>query len=242
MIKCLIIDDEQPARELIAFHLSGLQPFELLATFDNAVDGFNFLQKNTIDLVFLDIQMPKVSGLALIKSLKICPKIILTTAYREYAVEAFELDVLDYIIKPVTQERFMKAISKFNYYNHAGPEKTGIAKSFDMAYIFLKTGKGQTKIYLKDILYIEGLKDYVKVHTPAKVIIASERLSYMEDKLPENKFARIHKSYIVALEPIHGVHAEQVMIGDIAIPIGRVFKNEFLKKVFPAQKDQRGAH
>ena len=242
MIKCLVIDDEQPARELIAFHLSSLQHFELLATFDNAVDGFNFLQKNTVDLVFLDIQMPKVSGLALIKSLKICPKIILTTAYREYAVEAFELDVLDYIIKPVTQERFMKAISKFNYYNNVGSEKPAVASSFDLAYVFLKTGKGQTKIYLKDILYIEGLKDYIKVHTPAKVIIASERLSYMEDKLPENKFARVHKSYIVALEPINGVHAEQVMIGDIAIPIGRVFKNEFLKKVFPAQKNQRGAH
>jgi DNA-binding LytR/AlgR family response regulator len=238
MIKCLAIDDEQPARELIAFHLSNLQGFALLATFDNALDGFNFLQKNDVDLVFLDIEMPKISGLGLIKSLKICPKIILTTAYREYAVEAFELDVLDYLIKPVTQERFMKAISKFNYYNNTRSEKPGIANSFNMAYIFLKTGKGQTKIYLKDILYIEGLKDYIKVHTPTKVIVASERLSYMEDKLPENKFARVHKSYIVALETINGVHAEQVMIGDIAIPIGRVFKNEFLKKVFPIQRDQ----
>jgi DNA-binding LytR/AlgR family response regulator len=242
MIKCLVIDDEQPARELIAFHLSSLQHVELLATFDNAVDGFNFLQKNTVDLVFLDIQMPQVSGLALIKSLKICPKIILTTAYREYAVEAFELDVLDYIIKPVTQERFMKAISKFNYYNNGQPEKPGASNSFDVAYVFLKTGKGQTKIYLKDILYIEGLKDFIKVHTPDKVIVASERLSYMEDKLPENKFARVHKSYIVALDPINDVQAEQVTIGEIAIPIGRVFKNEFLKKIFPAKKNQRGSY
>ena len=216
---------------------AGLQHVELLATFDNALDGFNFLQKNTVDLVFLDIQMPKISGLALIRSLKICPKIILTTAYREYAVEAFELDVLDYIIKPVTQERFMKAISKFNYYNNVLSEKPGVTTSFDMAYIFLKAGKGQTKIYLKDILYIEGLKDYIKVHTLQKVIIAAERLSYMEDKLPENKFARVHKSYIVALETINAVHAEQVLIGDIAIPIGRVFKNEFLKKFFSMQKN-----
>src|SRR5687768_11316198 len=181
--------------------------------------------------------MPHVSLAPLLKSLRIFPKIILTTAYREYAAETFELDVLDYLIKPVTQDRFMKAISKFNYYNNERPEKPGTPSSFDLAYIFLKTGKGQTKIYLKDILYIEGLKDYIKVHTPAKVIVASERLSYMEDKLPENKFARVHKSYIVALEPINGVHAEEVMIGDIAIPIGRVFKNEFLKKVFAAQKN-----
>ena len=238
MITCVVIDDEQPARELIQLHLSNLRDFELLATFDNAVDGFSFLQKNTVDLVFLDIQMPRVSGLELIRSLKVCPKIILTTAYREYAVEAFELDVMDYLIKPVTQERFMKSISRFNYYNNALVEKPEISNSYDMAYIFLKTGKGQTKIYLKDILYIEGLKDFVKVHTFQKTFIASERLGYMDEKLPENKFARVHKSFIIALERIDNIQAEHVMLSDTAIPIGRVFKNEFLKKVLFTKKDQ----
>ena len=237
MIRCVVVDDEQPARELIAHHLSNLQGFELLAAFDNAVDGFNFLQKNAVDVVFLDIQMPQFSGLELIKSLKVCPKIILTTAHREYAVEAFELDVMDYLIKPITQERFMKSISKFNYYNNAFTEKPGTSNSFDTAYIFLKVGKGQTKVYLKDILYIEGLKDFIKVHTPQKVIVASERLSYMEEKLPENKFARVHKSFVVALEKINDLQAEQIMIGDTAIPIGRVFKNEFLKRISANQKD-----
>jgi DNA-binding LytR/AlgR family response regulator len=237
MIKCVVIDDEQPARELIALHLSNLQDFELLATFNNALDGFSFLQRNAVDLVFLDIQMPRVSGLELIRSLKACPKIILTTAYREYAVEAFELDVTDYLIKPVTQERFMKSISRFNYYNNVLTEKPDISSSFDMAYIFLKVGRGQIKIFLKDILYIEGLKDFIKVHTSKKVFVASERLSYMEEKLPENKFARVHKSFIVALEKINGIYAEQVMIDDTAIPIGRVFKNEFLKKVLSTQKN-----
>lgn len=237
MIKCVVIDDEQPARALIALHLSNLQDFELLATFDNALDGFNFLQKNAVDLIFLDIQMPRVTGLELIRSLKVCPKVILTTAYREYAVEAFELDVMDYLIKPVTQERFMKAISRFNYYNNVLGEKPAIPNDFEMAYIFLKAGKEQLKIYLKDILYIEGLKDYIKVHTSKKVIIASERLSYMEEKLPEKKFARVHKSFIVALEKINGVQAEQVTIGGTTIPIGRVYKNEFLKKVLSTQKD-----
>ena len=231
MIKCVVIDDEQPARELIALHLSNLPDFELLARFGNALDGFNFLQKNAVDLVFLDIQMPQISGLELIRSLKVCPKIILTTAYREYAVEAFELDVLDYLIKPVTQERFMKSISKFNYYNNVPAEKTDVSNSYLTAYIFLKAGKGQEKILLKDILYIEGLRDFIKVHTAQKVFIASERISYMEEKLPDSKFARIHKSYIVALDKINSVHAEQVMIGAIAIPIGRVYKNEFQKKM-----------
>ncbi|OQP58334.1 LytR/AlgR family response regulator transcription factor [Niastella populi] len=231
MIKCIVIDDEQPARELITLHLANLRGFQLLAAFDNALDGFNFLQKNTVDLVFLDIQMPRISGLELIRSLKVCPKIILTTAYREYAVEAFELDVLDYLIKPVTQERFMKSISKFNYYNPAPAEKPDVANSYHTAYIFLKTGREQERILLNDILYIEGLRDFIKVHTPQKVFIASERISYMEEKLPDSKFARVHKSYIVALDKINSVHAEQVMIGNIAIPVGRVYKNEFQKKM-----------
>jgi len=231
MIKCIVIDDEQPARELIATHLSNLPDFELRASFDNALDGFNYLQKNPVDLVFLDIQMPRVSGLELIRSLKVCPRIILTTAYREYAVEAFELEVMDYLLKPITQERFMKSISRFHFYNNAPTENPAIPDSFDTAYIFLKIGKGQTKIFLKDILYIEGLKDFIKVHTPQKVFVASERLSYMEDKLPENKFARVHKSYIIALEKITSVQTEQVLIKDIPIPVGRVYKNEFLKKM-----------
>ncbi len=230
MIKCVVIDDELPARELIALHLSSLQDFEIVATFDNAVDGFNFLQKNTIDLLFLDIQMPRITGLELIRSLKVCPKVILTTAYREFAVEAFELDVMDYLIKPITQERFMKAISRFNYYNNTLIEKPAAPNSFELAYIFLKVGKGQVKIFLRDILYIEGLKDFTKIHTTQKVFIASERISYMEDKLPENKFARVHKSFIVALEKIDTVQADHVLIGGATIPIGRVFKNEFLKK------------
>jgi DNA-binding LytR/AlgR family response regulator len=230
-----VIDDEQPARGLIEFHLSSLPEFELLASFDNALDGFSFLQNNAVDLLFLDIQMPRVSGLELIRSLKVSPKIILTTAYREYAVEAYELDVMDYLVKPVTQERFMKAISKFKYYN-VPLEKAPISTSFEMAYIFLKSGKGQTKIFLKDIIYIEGLKDFVKVHTPQKVFVASERLSFMEEKLPENKFARIHKSYIIPLDKIDSVQAELVIIGNVPLPIGRVFKNQFFKKFLLRQK------
>lgn len=231
MIKCIIIDDEQPARELIALHLSGLKDFELLATFDNPIEAFNFLQKNTIDLAFLDIRMPKISGLELIKALKPCPQIILTTAYREYAVEAFELDVLDYLVKPITQERFMKAISKFSFYSHAVAGKTNPPTSFDNAYIFLKVNKEQTKIYLKDIAYIEGFKDYIKVHIPGKTLIVYERLSYMEEKLPESKFARVHKSFIVALDKITNYNAEQLTIGNTSLSIGRVYKTDFLRKL-----------
>jgi DNA-binding LytR/AlgR family response regulator len=230
MITCVVIDDEQPARELITLHLANLRDFAVVAVFDNAIDGFSFLQKHTIDLLFLDIQMPRITGLELIRSLKVCPKVILTTAYREFAAEAFELDVMDYLLKPITQERFMKAISRFHYYNHAPVEKPAIPNSFELAYIFVKVGKGQVKVYLKDILYIEGLKDFTKIHTTAKVLVASERISYMEDKLPENKFARVHKSFIVALEKIASIQADQIVIGNTTVPIGRVFKNGFFKK------------
>lgn len=238
MTKCIIVDDERPARDLIQLHLCGLQDFELLATFDNALDAFNFLQRSAVDLIFLDIQMPKVSGLELIKSLKVCPKIILTTAFREHAVEAFELDVLDYLIKPVTRERFMKAISKFTYYNNIIPEKTKLPNSFDNAYIFLKVGKEQIRVFLKDILYIEGFRDYIKVHTVLKVFVAFDRLSSMEEKLPENKFARIHKSFIVALDKVTTYSAEQIKIGDQSLTIGRIYKNGFLKKIQTNQRSQ----
>lgn len=137
MIKCIVVDDEQPARELITHHLSSIKEFALLASFDNALDGFNFLQNNEVDLFFLDIQMPKITGLQLIRSLKRSPKIILTTAYREHAVEAFELDVLDYLVKPITQERFMKAIAKFSYYNHTHAVKQNNQSSYEAAYLFL---------------------------------------------------------------------------------------------------------
>lgn len=231
MINCMVIDDEQPARELIALHISVLDDFKLVASFDNAMDGFNFLQKNTIDLIFLDIEMPKLSGFQLIRSMKNPPKIILTTAYREYAAEAFELDVLDYLVKPITSERFMKAISKYHHYNQPLNAKPNIADEFSNAYVFLKVGKGQIKIFLKDIIYIEGLKDFTKVHTADKVFIASERLSYMEEKLPGHKFARVHKSFLVSLERVNGIFSEEVRVGNVMLPIGRVFKNEFLKKL-----------
>ena len=229
MIKCIIIDDEQPARELIELHLSSLKDFALVAAFDNPIDAFSFLQKNTIDLIFLDIQMPKISGIQLIKSLKNSSKVILTTAFREYAVEAFDLDVLDYLVKPITQERFIKAISKFTYYTNAVSDKGKSPNSFDKAYIFLKVNREQTKVYLKDIFFIEGLKDYIKVHIKGKVIIAYERLSYMEEKLPENKFVRIHKSFIVSTDKISNYNSEQISIGENLLPIGRVYKNSFLK-------------
>ncbi|HEY4286842.1 MAG TPA: LytTR family DNA-binding domain-containing protein [Puia sp.] len=225
MVKCLIVDDEEPAGELIRLHLSDLEGFEVVASLDNGLDAFAFLQKNVIDLVFLDIQMPKITGLELIRSLKTGPKFILTTAFREYAANAYELDVLDYLVKPITRERFMKAVSKYMHENIQPP--TG----YQDAYHFFKVGREQVKIFLKDITFIEGLADYIKIHTVDHSYIASEKLGYMEEKLPEQAFTRIHKSFIIALDKITSYTAEQVKLGDRALPLGRLFKGSFLKKV-----------
>ncbi|SEP03593.1 DNA-binding response regulator, LytR/AlgR family [Mucilaginibacter gossypiicola] len=229
MVRCLIVDDEEPARELIKLHLSGLEDFGVVASLGNALDAFVFLQKNPVDLVFLDIQMPKVSGLELARSLQSSPKIILTTAYREYAADAFEMEIFDYLVKPITQERFMKAMAKFMHYWNGKAEIKETNIDNDNPYMFFKVGREQVKILLKDIIYIEGLADYIKVHTMDKSYIASEKLGYMEQTLPSNSFVRIHKSFIIALDKITSFNTDQVMLNDKPLPLGRLFKVVFFK-------------
>ena len=230
MIRCLIVDDEEPARKLISLHLSNLEGFEVAASLANGAEAFTYLLKYSVDLAFIDIQMPKISGLALIRSLEVPPKIILTTAFREYAAVAYELDVLDYLVKPITQERFMKAISKYRYYQSSKEIQMQIPASYETAYLFFKVGREQVKIFLKDIIFIEGLADYIKVHTKNKTYIASEKLSYMEERLPEEDFIRIHKSFIIALNKITSYNAAQVKLDNNILPLGRLFKAGFQKR------------
>ncbi len=229
--RCLIIDDELPARGLIETYLEVLPDFEVVKTLDNAVEGFVYLQNNTIDLLFLDIQMPKMSGLELLKALHTRPKVILTTAYREYAVEGFDLDVFDYLVKPISQERFLKAISKYLHFQEITKPATVQASTYDAAYLFLKVDKEQKKVFLNEILYIEGLKDYIKVYTTQGRFIVNERLGYMEAKLPETKFIRVHKSFIIAIDKVSTYNSDFLKIDEQEIPIGKVYKQNFLSKI-----------
>ncbi len=231
MTRCLIVDDEEPARELIRLHLSGMPGFEVVDSLNNALDAFAFLQKNAVDLIFLDIRMPKMSGLELARLLKPGPKIILTTAYREYAADAYEIDVFDYLVKPVTQERFLKTIAKYNQYQGERAITMNGIKDDHAAYMFFKVGRGQVKILLDDILYIEGLSDYIKVHTKERFYIASEKLGYMEEKLPSGSFMRIHKSYIIAMDKVSSFNTMHVTVNNQALPLGRVFKSQFQKRM-----------
>ncbi|MBN8824993.1 MULTISPECIES: LytTR family DNA-binding domain-containing protein [unclassified Spirosoma] len=231
MANCLVVDDEAPARALLMGHLSTLPGFTVLACLDNAVDAFTFLQTNPVDLAFLDIQMPRLSGLDLIRSLKTRPRIILTTAYREHAVTAFELDVLDYLVKPITQERFMRAVSKYLHSQNNSELPSPIASRYDEMYMFFKVGRDQVKIFLRDIVFIEGLGDYIKVHTNEKTYVASEKLGYMEHKLPADKFIRVHKSFIIAWDKLLRYNPDQVTVVTTTLPLGRLYKGAFFRKL-----------
>ena len=231
MTSCLIVDDEAPARTLLSQHLSTLNGFHVVASLDNAVDAFTFLQTNPVDLAFLDIQMPKLSGLELIRCIKTRPRIILTTAYREYAATAFDLDVLDYLVKPITQERFMRAVSKYLQSQNSPELPSPIASRYEESYMFFKVGRDQIKIFLKDILFIEGLADYIKVHTNEKSYVASEKLGFMEQKLPDDKFIRVHKSFIIAWDKLLSYNADQVTLATGTLPLGRLYKGTFFRKI-----------
>jgi DNA-binding LytR/AlgR family response regulator len=228
MVKCLIVDDEPPARELLASYISRLDDLELVQQCGNALEAFSCLQKNAIDLMFLDIQMPRMTGLELIKSLQDPPKIVLTTAYKEYASEGFDLDVLDYLVKPISFERFMRSVAKYHQYSGLTLSPEPLESTYDQAYLFIKVNKEQVKLHFKDIRFIESLKDYIRITTHTTTYVTYNRLSYMEEVLPENRFVRIHKSYIIALSELKSYGGGRVNLGDRELPVGRIYKQQFL--------------
>jgi len=228
--RCLIVDDEPLAIEVLASHLEKMEFFELTDTCQNAIQAFDILTKKKIDLVFLDIQMPGMKGTDFIKNLKNPPKIILTTAYREYALEGYELDVVDYILKPISFERFFKAVNKYMQLNvneiiiHRS-EKDNAGES----YIYVRVNKKINKVMLSDILYIESLKDYITIYTKTRRVTAKHTISSFEEKLPESEFIRIHRSFVISLKHITGFTANSIEIGDKELPIGRNFRQMVFK-------------
>ncbi|HEX6226370.1 MAG TPA: LytTR family DNA-binding domain-containing protein [Chryseolinea sp.] len=228
-MKCLIIDDEPLARDLIESYVQRMENLVLVRSCNNALDAFPILQQKQVDLIFLDIHMPQLTGIDLIKSLKDKPKVILTTAYREYAAEAFDLDVIDYLIKPITFDRFLRAVGKIYQSGSLAVDDNPLVKSFDDAYIFLREDREMVKVFLRDILYIESLRDYVKVKTSGRQIITYQKISVLEQKLPEKEFVRIHRSFIVAIAKVSSFTATAVKAGEVEIPLGRNYKQQALK-------------
>jgi len=226
MIKCLLADDEPLAREVLKSHIGKVGHLQIAATCSNGVEVYNALKENAIDLLFLDIQMPQLSGLELLRTVHTSPPVIITTAYREFALEGFELNVLDYLLKPISFERFLKAVDKYeSWINPSGVQKAVEMKYDDNqpAFIYVKADKKNIKILVEDILYIEGLKDYVKIHTKDKAIITHQTLAHLEGKLPSAQFIRSHRSYIISLRHISAFTATEVEIGNTSLPIGYVF-------------------
>lgn len=231
-ITCAIIDDEPLAIDVLERYINEIDNLELKAKFKNVVEAITFFQTEKIDLLFLDIQMPKLTGIDFLKSLQNPPKVILTTAYREYALQGYELNVLDYLLKPISFERFVIAINKFSTNKPQTvitPPTSVTTYSFDQSFIYLKSDKKMVKVFLKDILYIESLKDYVKVKTTDKLIITHQKISYLEERLPDEKFVRIHRSYIIAIDKIRSYNAMSIEINGEELPIGRQYKDEVMK-------------
>ena len=229
-LKCLIVDDEPLAIEVIESHLSKLEGIEVIATCDNALQAFEILQKKQVDLMFLDIQMPKLTGIDFLKTLTRPPKVIITTAYRDYALEGYELDVVDYLLKPISFERFLEAINKV--YKTESVFSSSLESPAEVgpqdAYIYLKADKKMVKVMMDDILYIESLKDYVRVKTKQKEVITHQKISYLEEKLPEDAFLRIHRSFMVAISKVETYSAVTIEVPGKELPIGRNYKNQVL--------------
>jgi DNA-binding LytR/AlgR family response regulator len=235
-INCIIADDEALAREVIENHAKKIAGLNITAMCTNGADVFNALKTGPVDLLFLDIQMPYLTGIELLRTLKNPPPVIITTAYREFALEGYELNVIDYLLKPISFERFLKAIDKYQQWvtpseNNAAAAPSPELKTGDNAFIYIKFDKKMLKVMLKDILYIEGLKDYVKIHATDKTIITYQTLNYFEETLPADSFLRVHRSYIISLNHVDAYSAAQIDISKAIIPIGNTFAREVMKKL-----------
>ncbi|RFS22572.1 DNA-binding response regulator [Chitinophaga silvatica] len=235
-IKTLIVDDEPHAIEVIEKYIENFPEIELVAKCNNAIMAFQILQQNKIDLMFLDIKMPGLLGTDFIRSLKHPPKVIFTTAYQDYALEGFDLSAVDYLLKPIPFDRFLKAIDKvFALYKVNTSQKINIAeKAVDQksdVFLYLRVERKMVKVNVADIYWIESLKDYIKVVLKDKVLISKQKISLLEELLPEEKFMRIHRSFIVSTDKIESYHAYSVELLGIELPIGRNYKTECHKRL-----------
>jgi len=232
-IKCIIVDDEPLAIEVIESHLQQFDGYEIIARCKNAVQAFSVLEKNKIDLMFLDIQMPKLTGIEFLKSLKHPPQIILTTAYIDYAVEGYELDIIDYLVKPISFERFFKSINKYSKLSRRNERSDSLQPKNETVerYIYVKASKKNHKIQFSNILYVESVKDYVKIHLLESRLLVKTTLTDFEHQLPNLIFMRVHRSYMVNLDHVTAHTTKDVEIGEIEIPIGVSYKHMVLDRL-----------
>jgi len=227
----MIVDDEPLAIDVIENYLGRLDAHNITRC-ENAVEAFQALQSKSFDLVFLDIEMPLLSGIEFLKSVKDPPLVVITTAYRDYAVEGFELEVVDYLVKPVSFPRFMKTMEKVVKLSQPAVKKEDKEKNAAGDYLFLKVDRKFVKVLINDILYIESLKDYIRVKTPTQALISYQSLTEITDKLPSGRFVRVHRSYTIAIDKVSMIDGNCVEVDGKLIPISREHRQEVMEKIY----------
>ncbi|MBL8016334.1 MAG: response regulator transcription factor [Ignavibacteria bacterium] len=230
IIKCIAVDDEPLALDIIKDYISRVPFLKLVKTFKDGMSVIEYLSGNPVDLMFLDIEMGGLTGTQLLKALPKKPMVIMTTAYRKYAVDAFDLDVTDYLLKPFSFERFLKSVEKTCSLMKES-HKTYDADRDAKDYFFVKSGYKMLKVNFADILYIEGMSEYIIIRTKAANIITLQSFKNVETELPASGFVRIHKSYLVALDKIESIEGQNIIIGGKELPIGSKYKNTFFDAI-----------
>jgi two-component system LytT family response regulator len=236
--RCLIIDDEPLAIKLIKSHLSRIESFGLAGECKNALEAIEVLKRERIDLMFLDINMPEITGIEFLKTIPDPPYVIITTAYREYAIEGYDLDVVDFLLKPISFERFLKAINRYcnrvkPLYNNNG-NQSGLKEPG--RFIYLQDGKNIYRIPSGDIIYLEGYGEYVKVHTLNRVYLVRDSLTEFEGRLSPHPFLRVHKSYIVNTDRKTGFSTIHILLKDIELPMGRIYRDRVINSLREGKK------
>lgn len=232
-IKCIIIEDEKLAAEKLAAYINKISIIELVSVFNDGVSAINYLQINSIDIVFLDIEMKGFNGIQFLRSLKVRPNIIITSAYEKYALTGYEFSVIDYLLKPYTLERFLLAVDKVINLKQLKEKARNyeLIASQSNEYIFIKSETRIEKIILDEILFIEGMKDYLRIHTESKKIMTLQSFSGILEHLPQNSFLRVHNSYIISINKIESIERNRIKIGNSNIPISDKYKDNFFRSI-----------
>lgn len=233
-LRCIIIDDEPLAREILEDYAARVPYLEVVGTFETGLAALSYLQSNTVDLIFLDIQMPELTGMQLLKVLKDPPAVVLTTAYDQYAIEGYALEVTDYLLKPIAFDRFLQAAQKvLRRLSSPIPDAAIPVVQEPLAagpeFLFVKTEHRLQRVMLDELLYIEGMKDYLMLHTRQGKLMTLQNFKYFQDRLPTERFARVHKSYLVAIGQIEQIERSRLSIGKALIPISETYREPFFK-------------
>jgi DNA-binding LytR/AlgR family response regulator len=231
-LRCLLVDDEPPALDILRTYIDATPMLEIAGECHHAMAAFEFIQNNSVDLIFLDINMPKLTGIDFLRALPSPPKVIFTTAHRDYAVDGFELGAVDYLLKPYSLDRFLRAVHRAinPEQKHAATNKETLTTETER-FLYVRADRKMVKIMVDDIRYIESLKDYVRIFLPDRQVITKQTITALEEMLPEHDFTRIHRSYIVAVNKIDSYNLNAVFIGKTELPVGPLYKHELAKRL-----------